>query len=241
MDAPLAHGHGTWHLILESVAAVVLVAGGAIVLGLAWRRRLAPVPVVVPGRRPVDRPEERAHDAEGIVRLLLAALSLGAAVIHVAAVPAHLAEDGGLGIGFALAAVLQAGWAGLVLARHPATRRAGLAIHGAIALGWYVSRTSGLPLGAHPGIPEPIGMGDLVAAAFAGAIVLALVWRVGIAPVRLTRPLLPLAVPLLGLAFLLTVRAVGDVSGPGHHSSDLAGGAAAGAAADHRPGTPHDP
>ena len=90
----------------------------------------------------------------------LGALSAGAGVIHLAMAPAHNASTAEM-VGFAAV-----GWAqialGLVLAFRPS--RPALAAGGGVALvalgAWAWSRTVGLPIGAHAGVPEPIGTAD---------------------------------------------------------------------------------
>ena len=50
--------------------------------------------------------------------------------------------------------------------RHPDHRRllvAGAAGNSALAIVWVLSRTTGLPIGPHPGEPEPVGIKDMLA------------------------------------------------------------------------------
>jgi hypothetical protein len=100
------------------------------------------------------------------MHLVLAALSMGAAAIHLAAGPAHVEALGDVGLGFYWAALVQAGIAvGLLRAGAagpgPWLWRITLAASLAISAAWLLSRTVGLPL--VPGGPEPIGTADLVA------------------------------------------------------------------------------
>jgi hypothetical protein len=100
------------------------------------------------------------------MHLVLAALSMGAAAIHLAAGPAHVEALGDLGLGFYWAALFQGGVAlGLLRAGAagpgPWLWRIALAGSLAISAAWLVSRTVGLPL--VPGGAEPVGTADLVA------------------------------------------------------------------------------
>jgi FtsP/CotA-like multicopper oxidase with cupredoxin domain len=101
------------------------------------------------------------------VRLWSAALfTLGAAFIHLAVAPGHLGEWLPFGIFF-----IGVGFGQIVLAAdllNRPTRRLIATIAavnvGLIAL-WYVSRTSGLPIGPTPGQPEAVGLEDLACTA----------------------------------------------------------------------------
>jgi hypothetical protein len=93
---------------------------------------------------------------------LLAALLLGAGAIHVAMAPSHLGESALEGAGFLAAAWVQLALGAAVLLRAP-SRRLLLAVAGTsvvlIAV-WLVSRTAGLPLGAHAGHAESVSVVD---------------------------------------------------------------------------------
>ena len=80
-------------------------------------------------------------------------------------IASHFREYWLFGLLFAIVASLQLVWAEQVRQR-PDDRR--LLIAGAIgnlgvAAVWVASRTSGLPIGHHPGVPEPVGIKDLLA------------------------------------------------------------------------------
>jgi hypothetical protein len=221
------------HELVHWASAVVLVIGGAVVVGLAARAR----------RRGSARPAATTAvatppgaDADGRTRsvgAMLASLSLGAATIHLAAAPSHYIELGDLGAGFLVAAVLQAAWARSIV--RDATRRTirvGVAINATILVAWLVSRTIGLPLGPTPFIPERVGLPDGLAATFEALLVLGLVvMRLALArrvPVRLPvlRPMLALlVVPVLGLVMLTTsLASLAIVAGAEH---GMPGGAGA--------------
>ena len=77
----------------------------------------------------------------------------------------HFEEWWGSGLFFALLAPAQIAWAVLVL-RDPAWAgllRAGAVASLLVAALWMVTRTVGLPFGAHPGVPEPLGLKDSLA------------------------------------------------------------------------------
>jgi hypothetical protein len=97
-------------------------------------------------------------------RLLLAAATAGAGLIHLVMVPSHMDSSAVEGIGFAAAGWTQVVLAAVVLARP--SRLAFGAVAGVNALfiaGWAWSRLFGLPFGAHRWHAESIGFVDLVA------------------------------------------------------------------------------
>lgn len=160
--------------------------------------------------------------------LVLAALSLGAAAIHLAAGPAHVEALGDLGLGFYGAALFQVGLAiGLLRAGALAPgrwiRRVGLAGTAAISSAWLVSRTVGLPL--VPGGVEPVGTADLIATILQLGIIVGLVgWtprRAAVMRRTLPRPSRFVASgALIGVLAVIAVSssiAVADaVAGHGH-------------------------
>jgi hypothetical protein len=100
------------------------------------------------------------------VRWWVAATLVGAGAIHVAMAPSHLAESAVEGAGFVLAAWSQLLLAAVVLVRP--SRRAFAAVVGtnlALVAAWGVSRTSGLPFGAHAGHAESVSVVDGVCVA----------------------------------------------------------------------------
>jgi hypothetical protein len=101
------------------------------------------------------------------VAIIAAALSLAAAGIHFAVIQEHLDVDVGEGVFFFGIGVFQLIWAQAYLLRDD--RRiavAGAAVNAAVVVLWAVSRTVGLPFGPTPGVPESIGLVDLLATAF---------------------------------------------------------------------------
>lgn len=101
-------------------------------------------------------------------RAVLAAVSVGAGVIHLAMVPSHADASTLEAVGFAAF-----GWAqiaaGVLIALRPGRRvLSGLAAVHLVALAlWGWSRVSGLPFGAHPDEAASVTSVDALAAAFA--------------------------------------------------------------------------
>jgi hypothetical protein len=106
--------------------------------------------------RPAARPE--------LTGLPLAVVSLGAAAIHFAVIPDHLAEWWAFGLFFAALGWFQALWAVAHLTR-PSIRldRLAILVNLATVALWTWSRTFGLPIGPAPGMPEAIGAPDVMA------------------------------------------------------------------------------
>jgi hypothetical protein len=112
-----------------------------------------------------SRPERARVDI--LLRLVVAVLSLGAAVVHGVVIESHFAEYWLFGVFFAFLALLQGGWAVAVILR-PSRR---LLIWGAVGNGivvavWLVTRTLGLPLGPEAGSTEAVGFVDTAATVF---------------------------------------------------------------------------
>lgn len=116
--------------------------------------------------------------ASSPAHLLLASLSAGAGVIHLAMVPSHMDEWALEGVGFALAGWFQLALAAAVLVRPSRTLLlSGLAANALLIAAWAVSRSTGLPAGPHAGHAEAISFIDaacvgMEAAFFAGAALL---------------------------------------------------------------------
>lgn len=98
--------------------------------------------------------------------LLVAVIaSAGAGLVHAAAAGSHN-DDASLAWLFAVVAVLQLGWAALVVVRRwPALVAAGIALNGACVVAWVLSRTVGL-VGPLAGV-EDVGAPDAIAAVLA--------------------------------------------------------------------------
>lgn len=131
---------------------------------------------------PVDSAEQ-STDRTVFARLLLAAASIAAGLIHATVVPHHLGESTILGVAFIATAIFQIAWAAPVSVR--LDRRLldmGALVNGAIVAAWIVSRTVGLPFGHHAWIAEPIGAADAM------ATVLELLIIIGSTLVRISQP-----------------------------------------------------
>ena len=137
------------------------------------------------------------------LRWLLAALSLGAGVIHFAVSGEHYDLSWVHGAFFAVAAWLQLSFAVAVVLRP--TRRlltAGVVLNTGILGMWAMSRVWGAPFGPNPWIPEDIAWADALASGFElGIVVMAL--AVLVRPAIAQRKLHPgLAAPAVGMAGL---------------------------------------
>lgn len=115
-------------------------------------------------------PDGRGSAPGVAIRVLVAALVGAAGVVHLAMVPAHSADSAVDAALFALA-----GWAQLALAagaiasaRRPVLQAVVL-VNLAVVATWAVSRTAGLPWGAHAGVSEAVSSVDLLASSLAGA------------------------------------------------------------------------
>lgn len=113
-------------------------------------------------------------DLSNGARLLLASFSVGAGAIHLAMVPSHWGASTVEGVSFAVAGWLQIGFAVAVVARPSRLLlQLGIALN-AIAIGaWIVSRTAGLPYGAHSGVAEDAGFVDVTCVALEGVLLVA--------------------------------------------------------------------
>ena len=133
------------------------------------------------------------HDAEprlpfGARTLLPAAFvaSTAAAGVHAAMAPPHLGHQALFGLFFVGSAVVQIGWAGILLLRASRTILfVGAAANAAFIVLWVVTRTAGLPV-LMPR-PEPVGPWDVMCVAWELVIVVACLRLIsaGRAPARL--------------------------------------------------------
>ena len=180
---------------------------------------------------------ETWSDGASDLGILLAGLTGGAGVIHLAMVPAHAGGGSWIDpVGFAIVGWLQIALAVVFLLRR-GTRgvaAATAALNAAALAVWIWARTVGLPFGSHAGVVEQVGLIDGVCAALeAAAVVVAVVmaW----APRRLrVGVLVPsiAAVAVLGLVTVGLVSTGSDGEGAAGHSHGTEGTAAD--AAEHR-------
>jgi hypothetical protein len=108
----------------------------------------------------------RARPLDGPAAMLVA-LSAGAGTIHLSVAADHLHEYVLFGAFFIALGSAQLGWAALVALFGPARPLliAGTANLAVVAL-WALSRTTGLPLGPSPGVPEAMSFPDVAATLF---------------------------------------------------------------------------
>jgi hypothetical protein len=135
---------------------------------------------------PATAPASSHEHATDLLVLVAAACSVGAAGIHFAVAPEHLAEYRPFGLFFVAVAVVQALWAVLVV-RYPLRPLllVGAAANLATLVLWACSRTKGLPLGPEPWTPEQLGPLDAVTAAFELGLVITI--ALALRSVRLPR------------------------------------------------------
>jgi hypothetical protein len=156
------------------------------------------------------RPSPPVQDLSAQLLLLTTAgLSAGAAGIHFAVIPGHLADERPAGYFFIAVAIAQALWA-ILVPRYPHRRllAAGAIANVLVAVLWLFVRVQGLPLGEAPWTPEPFGVTDSVSAGFEMAIAVgvgALLARVRLPIHRLTGPAVAMGALLIvvtGVALL---------------------------------------
>jgi hypothetical protein len=163
------------------------------------------------------------------LRWLLAALSLGAGVIHFAVSGEHYDVSWAHGTFFAVIAWLQLSWATAVVLRP--TRRiltAGVILSAGILGVWAVSRVWGVPIGPDAWTPESVGWSDGLSSACELGIV-ALVLAVLVRPAMAQRQVRPaLAVPVFGVAGLgvavISSLAFTPALASSHHHGEADGG-----------------
>jgi hypothetical protein len=101
-------------------------------------------------------------------------------LLHAAFAPGHWAETWSHGLFFVVAAWLQLALAVAIVA-HPSRRVLALGTLNVVVIAtWVISRTIGAPFGPNAGVPEDVGVPDLVATTLEAVIVLgcaALLWR----------------------------------------------------------------
>lgn len=176
------------------------------------------------------------------LRWLLAALSLGAGVIHFAVSGEHYDLSWAHGTFFAVVAWLQLSWAVAVVLRP--TRRmliAGVLLNAGIVGVWAVSRVWGVPIGPGAWTPESIAMSDALSSACEVGIV-ALVLAVIVRPAMAQRQVRPaLAVPVFGIAGLgvavISSLAFTPALASSHQHGTVDGGHTHSAAAGHDHGS----
>jgi hypothetical protein len=137
------------------------------------------------------------------LRWLLAALSLGAGVIHFAVSGEHYDVSWAHGTFFAVVAWLQLSWAVAVVLRPTRSLLStGVFLNAGILGVWAVSRVWGVPIGPDAWTPESIALSDALSSVCELGIV-ALALAVLVRPAMAQRRLRPaIAVPVVGIAGL---------------------------------------
>jgi Domain of unknown function (DUF202) len=137
------------------------------------------------------------------LRWLLAALSLGAGVIHFAVSGEHYDVSWAHGTFFAVVAWLQLSWAVAVVLRPTRSLlTTGVFLNAGILGVWVVSRVWGVPIGPDAWTPESIALSDALSSVCELGIV-ALALGVLVRPAMAQRRLRPaIAVPVVGIAGL---------------------------------------
>lgn len=144
---------------------------------------------------------------------LAAASAAGAALVHFAVSPEHFGEWWGFGLFFVFCGEVQLGWA-LLLGRRHGRRMLAVGIAGSLSLVavWAVSRVTGLPFGPEPGVPEVVGVPDVVSVVLELVTAGSCAWAL-LVPGRLRVPRsLPVRFVGLAGAVALTAWALASVS-----------------------------
>lgn len=211
--------HG--HELLEGIAAIALVFSGLVLVPAAWlaRRRAAA------GRQSAFNPVSE-RPVSHVLRLqagCAAALSLGAAAIHVAVAPEHLAEYGPIGIAFIAVAGVQVATAVAFVAMGIGRLRGPtIAVTLAVISVWALSRTVGFPIGPDAWMPEEIQLTDSVAVFLESALILLLLLPMErlaavLGRARVADAMSIAIVPVIGSIGLVTLVAVASMAPAVHH------------------------
>ena len=121
---------------------------------------------------PVTTPTKPETDYGTAPRLLLASLSLAAGVIHLVMAPIHAGSSTAEAIGFSAVGWLQILFAiGLLLRPSRGLLQGTVLLNAAVIVVYIISRTAGLPFGAHAGEAESVEGIDLMTTIFEGLLV----------------------------------------------------------------------
>ena len=114
-----------------------------------------------------------------VIRWWMAFASLGAGLIHLAAVSEHVSEWWLYGLFFLVLGVVQIGWAALALESDLLPVPHLFAAMNAAVIGlWLVTRSTGLPVGPESWKAEAVGTADLLCSALEAVVVVLLVLTV---------------------------------------------------------------
>jgi hypothetical protein len=179
--------------------------------------------------REVAEPRSGRHDVPAADRAGLAALLAAAGIVHLVMAPSHLGESGVEGAGFVVAGWLQIGLALGLMAR-PQRWMLQLSVLANVALVavWAVSRTAGLPFGAHADHAESVSIVDGSVVALELVAVALAVWLLGGRPAVARSGSRAMALTLPVAALVLTSVAIASPSARDHaagsHGDHMAGG-----------------
>ena len=182
----------------------------------------------------------RSLDVMAGLRVLLAVLSASAGAIHLAMVPSHWGESVAEGVGFAVTGWLQLVFAAVVLTRPSRTMLwLAAALNAAAIATWIVSRTAGLPFGAHAGHAETAGFIDVTCVVFEAVLIvacIALAFRPRFGARHARSGMAIAGIASLGVLALTTSA----LASPGarNHAAHSHGETAAGSGGGHAHGTP---
>jgi hypothetical protein len=157
-------GHGAGHEALTWLLVGIMLIIGAVTIALLMLARL--------GRF------QAGDDVplRDVLSIGAAAVSGEAAIIHFAVIGGHFREWWVAGVGFAVVAWFQAGWAVVYLLRPShLLRLLAIVVNGGVIGVWLLSRLVGLPVGPDAWRLEPIGSIDMVATALESSLVVLLV------------------------------------------------------------------
>ena len=190
--------------ILISLAGVALVP-----LALVPARR-GRVPVGFADRSQADR----APTVVGAASVVVALLSIGAAIVHFAVIAQHFEEWWLTGMFFLSIALFQLAWGLLVLIQPSAlVYAAGAIANVLIIVTWIVSRTSGVPVGPEAGEAEAVSFPDALATAFEVVLIVVLVALLAERSARRPAPhFLPAAAGLGGAAVVASLTGLALVT-----------------------------
>lgn len=222
------------HTATETAAAIVLTTGG---VGLILRaaieraRRSPPAGAMAgSGERSLAPGLARRTIVRRLGSRVVAAMSAGAAGIHLAAAADHVEALGDVGLGFYWAALVQAGLAVAYVVGRPGRLIAvvAIAVNMLLIAFWAWSRVAASPFS--PSGPEAVGLADAVVVLLELGVINVLLAQLDGFDLRLVRGsraatvrsiATSATVAVLGVTVLLTAIAMIDAT-RGHHGTDAA-------------------
>ena len=164
-----------------------------------------------------DRATGAGPDAAPHLGWVVAGCSAAAAVIHFAMVPVHAGSGLTDPLGFAVVGWFQLIVAGMILANRGTKRLYAVTVLGNLAvIGlWILSRTVGLPIGAHKGIVEQVAAIDLLCAVLEGVAVVVAI-RIVLAGEQRVGRIAPALAAIAALGLATTVITSPDAASHSH-------------------------